>query len=371
MALGLLAAGSGVWFFGVQVFLLGHFCFYCLSVHVCGLIISIVTYFALLGSAGEQNYDQMRAMLGVNTEVSETSEPTQLAGYQALVSAGLATAGLLILMGGQLFFAPAGMEFIANSNNPDTIAEQQADVEEQEEDAPDFTVELTSDSEATRPTSSESTAGNLEAQPRNKSEPRYLTLQSLGKRVEVSNEPTLGDPHAEQVLVELIDYTCPHCRKLHPFVHQAAERYGENVCFVIYHVPLSRHCNPYVKMDQSLHRTACDYAKLAISVWKLNPEKFSEFHNWLMAGEKAPAVYKARQKAMELVGNEVLLDKSLGVEANRRVKTHVEEMKKLNSGLPILVSEKGIIRGVPKSENEWFGFFEKTLGLQPNSGEAH
>ena len=51
-----------------------------------------------------------------------------------------------------------------------------------------------------------------------------------------------------------------------------------------------------------------------------------------MEGDKAPAVYKARNKAMELVGNEMLLDESLKVEANRRIKSHVEEMKKLEYG---------------------------------------
>lgn len=375
MALALLAAGSGVWFFGVQVFLLGHFCLYCLTVHVCGLLITIATYFALFSSRSSQNYDQMRALLGVESDLTDTGAPMGVAGYQPIIAVGLAAVGLLMLIVGQSFFAPLGMQFIANSpqqsisesNDTQLSAEEEnASADVNAEDVPAFTLEITEESDETESTELD----QPDQEQTQSSERRYVSLQSLGNRVEVTNEPTLGDPHAEQVIVELLDYTCPHCRKMHSFVHQAAERYGEDICFVIYHVPLSRHCNPYVKIEQSLHRTACDYAKLAISVWKLNPKKFPEFHNWLMEGEKAPAVYKARQKAMELVGDQVLLDKSLGVEANRRVTQHVEEMKKLNSGLPILVSEKGIIRGIPGSEKEWFGFFEDTLGLEPQSTEA-
>ncbi|QEG32761.1 vitamin K epoxide reductase family protein [Bythopirellula goksoeyrii] len=370
MALALVAAGSGVWFFGVQFLLIGHYCFYCLSVHICGLLISIVAYFALNDSAPVQDYDQMRSLLGVDFDASEPTESTRLTNFQPLIASGIAVVGLLFLIGGQLLFAPSTMKFVANVDNAKLVDAQQKDDIEEAEDTPEFTVELDSDSETPEAKSPAPTTDETRSTSPGRSKPRYLTLQSLGKRVEVTNEPTLGDPHAEQVLVELLDYTCPHCRKMHPYIHQAAERYGEDICFAIYHVPLSRHCNPHVKMDQSLHRTACDYAKLAISVWKLNPAKFAEFHNYLMEGEKAPAVYKARNKAMELVGNEILLDKSLEIDANRRVKQHVDEMKKLETGLPVLVSEKGVIKGVPNDETKWFGFFENTLGLEPQTAEV-
>lgn len=36
----LLAALSGLWFSGLQVFVLGSFCYYCLAIHTCGLVLA-------------------------------------------------------------------------------------------------------------------------------------------------------------------------------------------------------------------------------------------------------------------------------------------------------------------------------------------
>ena len=214
MALALLAAGSGVWFFGVQVFLLGQFCFYCLSVHICGLLISVISYFALQNSDVVQNYDQMRALLGVQEETPEPVESAEIASYQTLVAAGLATLGLLVLMGGQLLFAPAGMEFIANAENAEIVSDEQAEADNTVEEEPEFRVDFDTKDDETEPTTPETKTESADLRPARSSEPRFISLQALGNRVEVTNEPTLGDPHAEQVLVELMDYTCPHCRKV-------------------------------------------------------------------------------------------------------------------------------------------------------------
>lgn len=393
----LTAAGAAVWFISTQVFLLHHLCFYCLATHICGLVICGLTFYFLQATANRDHLEQMGAMFGVRDAVPQ-SVPGE---FHPLVASGIASAGLLVLIVGQVFFPPSGMEFVASipadvdtapqtqaqptieSGSQTTSPERQEDhetepaVSEKSESAVSETeVPVAEEPEQNEPSGFDESLFNLssdeaetgssltnQAGSTSKRGPRVIHYSVLDKPIKATDEPALGNIYADQVLVELLDYTCPHCRRMHPFIRKALERYGDQLGIVIYHVPLSRHCNPYVKFDQSLHSSSCDYAKLAISVWKVAPKRFAEFHNWLMEGDKPPPLYEAKRRARALAGDEVLLDKSLGVDANRRVAVHVEEMKQLNSGLPIVVSTMGFIRGVPKSEAEWFNFFDKELQL--------
>ena len=177
--------------------------------------------------------------------------------------------------------------------------------------------------------------------------------------------PIVGDPEAEHIVVEMLDYTCPHCRHLHHHVHASLERYGNQVAFVVYHAPLSKRCNPHVLRDRPSHKYACDYARLALGVWKLDPTKFTEFHDWLMESKKAPSVFEARQKAMKLVGEKILLDKALKADLFRGFASNSNIVKEVRSGLPLLLTEDGIIRGFPKDEGEWFMFLEELLEIEP------
>jgi protein-disulfide isomerase len=194
--------------------------------------------------------------------------------------------------------------------------------------------------------------------------PRVFRLSSLSKEIDAADNPVIGNPYAARRFVEMMDYTCPHCRKLNPFIKAAVERYGDQLGFVIYHVPLSRKCNQLVQMDQAMHANACEYARLAYGVWKLTPDKFPEFHDWLMEGKKAPPIFDAKQKAMKLAGGEVLVDKQIALESNQRVVDHANQMEPLKVGLPILVFDGGIVRGMPETEAEWFQMLEQRMGMQ-------
>ncbi|MEQ8837190.1 MAG: vitamin K epoxide reductase family protein, partial [Lacipirellulaceae bacterium] len=53
-ALSLLAAGSGLWFIGLQVLVVKSFCVYCLAVHSCGLVIVVLTLLLVVGTQEER-----------------------------------------------------------------------------------------------------------------------------------------------------------------------------------------------------------------------------------------------------------------------------------------------------------------------------
>jgi hypothetical protein len=73
---------------------------------------------------------------------------------------------------------------------------------------------------------------------------------------------------------------------------------------------------------------------------------------------------------MRLVGEKVLLDITLKADSFRNFASNGDNMNKMKIGLPILLAEAGIIRGVPKTEQEWFTFLEKLLAIKPVASGA-
>lgn len=406
------AAGAAVWFVGTQAILLNQFCIYCCSAHVCGIVIVVATYFLLQSTASANHIEQMGAMFGV-----AQPRAAEIPGdYHPLVAAGLASLGLVALIAGQFFFVPDSMEFVANEDialageneqspedSPSTAepasmheSEEPADQDSTGESAAvteDVSDETLPDDDSVAETE-ESTAGEAETSefldesdeflfeedPSNQASQaelpddgfasasggeRLLRYSAFKKPIKVTDEPLLGHADAQEILVEMLDYTCPHCRRMHPFIMAAKERYGDQLAIVVLHVPLSRKCNPEVKRERTLHKHACDYARYAITVWEETPERFAEYHDYLMRGEKPPADFRAKNQAARFAGIDALIDKRIEDDVTRRVRLHVNELARLKVGLPVLVTSKGILRGVPKSEAEWFSFCEKTLGLTP------
>ena len=186
-----------------------------------------------------------------------------------------------------------------------------------------------------------------------------------GLLVDVNKLPILGDPQAEHVLVELLDYTCHHCRKMHPMMKNIVHRYGGQVAIVVRLCALSPKCNIYITKKGHGHDKACEYAKLSLAVWRMNPQKFTEFHNWLMDSDKIPSLSIANQRAVQLVGPEVIWreiksDKILKMlEENNRI------FHRAKRGLPILMTTFGVTSGVPSSVEQFYEPLEKRLNLYP------
>ena len=426
LTLAMMAAGAGAWFIGMQAFILEHFCLYCMAVHCCGILICIATIF-LLRSAAESNVDHMSGYFAAQPTVVHESSAMNV--YQPLIAAGIASVGLAVLIGGQMLFAPSGMEIVEST--PLVVVDQPPTAEDESTPAePEATAPATAEvvEPAAEPAevknddvkndvaddnvAEDDTAGiddqelfpenddqelfpedeetqtqpvaqaNEEVKPSEEitrssvkppidGAPRVFRLSSLAKEIDAADNPVIGNPYAPRRFVEMLDYTCPHCRKLNPFIRSAVERYGNQIGFVIYHIPLSRKCNKLVQSDQAMHANACEYARLAYGVWKIAPDKFPEFHDWLMEGKKAPPIYDAKQKAMKLAGSEVLVDKQIALESNQRVVDHASQMEPLRVGLPILVFDGGIVRGMPDTEAQWFEMLEQRMGMQPPANVAN
>lgn len=48
---------------------------------------------------------------------------------------------------------------------------------------------------------------------------------------------------------------------------------------------------------------SCEISELAVAVWRLDAQKFQEFHHWMMTGKAIPTYAQARTKAIELLAD--------------------------------------------------------------------
>ncbi len=103
--------------------------------------------------------------------------------------------------------------------------------------------------------------------------------------------PHLGPADAEQTLVVLFDYSCPHCRRTHALLQKMLGQTERPFRVMLLPVALSPACNPYVHGPMSARfDDACERARLALAVFHAAPEKFGAFDHWLFARRSRPAV---------------------------------------------------------------------------------
>ena len=418
-ALGLVAAGAAIWFIGLQAIVLQHFCLYCMTAHTCSLIVAVLTLLLFLDRSAGGEFQEIQTVFGASTLEADSDAFEQASGLCLAAALGFAALSLSALMGGQLLFdssSDQGMEEIvfepvddtdtepsmglaidipeedsavSSSAAPsvssdetqfDITAEPPSDATDdasfaiatdqpadQPSDAMDWLDEPIKDSPTMAPAIAEPsideppiTIGSLLD-----SGPRPIRFQALPDAIDVKAMPVLGNSDAPHVMIEMMDYTCKHCRELHPHVRDVLERYGDQLGVAIYHVPLSKKCNPLVRRDSPGKSNACEYARLAIGVWELAPEKFAEFHDFLLESERPPNVSKARRRALSLVGEEILLDKKVKAEIKKRISLQSPALKRLKSGLPVLLFPNGALRGVPKESQKLFDYLEGKLGVTP------
>jgi len=187
-------------------------------------------------------------------------------------------------------------------------------------------------------------------------------------RLDVRNFPTLGNPGATVVLGELLDYTCPHCKKLHGHLREARKRYHNQFTIVALPAPLDADCNQYIERNEPIHDDACELASLALAVWQVDPSKFADFHDWLFDHQGKLTVVQARAHAGELVGVPTLAATLTDPAIAQRLVKNIGLHHHLGGGLPKLLFENIRIDGRPQTAAELFDLLEQNTPLR-NNGE--
>jgi hypothetical protein len=129
-------------------------------------------------------------------------------------------------------------------------------------------------------------------------------LPILGGRfvLNLNQVPLWGSPDAPAKLVSMYDYTCHHCREMHPHVAELRRTFGDQLAIISLPMPLDAQCNPLMRQTPRPHLNACTYARLGLIVWRAKHRAIEEFDHWLFSFPNPPPLTAVTNKALELVG---------------------------------------------------------------------
>jgi len=299
------AAGIAIlWFVFIQAAIIGRYCIYCLTDHVLGLL--AIACLALHGN-----------------RVGETP--------------GLAKGALSVLLAGafitvHIFAAPTWID--------------EVEMDESGTGGAPMLAEMTEIGPAQRS--------------------RMVGLIDNRISFDIYKMPCIGSREAEYVIMEMFDYTCSHCRDLHRHLHDALERYGDQFAIVPLPVPMDKSCNPAIQFSNPKHLNACEYARYSMAVCAAAPDRFTEFHDWLMTGKKVTSVEKAREQVEAVVGKDKFKDaiEDPLVEEWMNDGITMYKITKLG-GIPKLVVDAKVVTVPQTTPEKLFEFLESTLGMEP------
>lgn len=306
-----IAGLAAVWFISLQLFVVKHLCSYCLVTHTCSLVIAGLALSQVNLSMKRKTISGILAFgaIGSLALVQTLSPAPPTFEVETFPAAG----GEASSSDGEVFGAPV-------FDAPDNAADSAIFEAPGHEDAPKQKAEdEESTSVLTAPVSLQINSINPaigmssllwitihDDDDVNEEERRLVPINGGQFKLDVDQWPICGDPNASKMTIEMFDYTCPHCRKSHASIKSAMDRMNQEFAVLSLVVPMNSRCNSAVTQDHPKHATACELAHLSIAVWQADPEKYSEYHDWLFTGEHAPDPATARSRAATMVGQERL-----------------------------------------------------------------
>ncbi|MEM7314201.1 MAG: vitamin K epoxide reductase family protein [Planctomycetota bacterium] len=397
--LAISAGAAALWFISLQIFVLGHLCKYCMGVHACGLIIAavVMTYrplgAKLTSSLGAMGF-AAAACLMITQAVTKPAPTHKIEFYgdDQVAAATEAPEEDDVLdfdmdMEEDSFDAP-GIDDVAEIDDDDQTLTEGQDVGESKED-PTKPVSIEPPAEAASDSGADTISlnGPVSAKPEVSYTPqppletakrdpppkaaakpkRVIMYPGIKANLNVAQWPILGDLNAQTVIVELFDYTCPHCRAMNGHINVARQRFGDQLAVVVLPVPLNIRCNPTAKGNGVGHEEACEIARLALALWRTDAKAFPLYHDWLFAAGRSRTLAEARAYAQQLV-DPVRLQyyESQSPLVNKFIDRHIKLYQRSGEGtLPKIFTEKLTIKGQMRSADELCDVLQNHLGLQP------
>ena len=272
--LSVIVAGSAFWFVSLQVFVIQSFCKYCLTAHACGFAAALLCLMNIPYAADPET--PMWA-----TGSGKRGVPRQ--AVLSLVLIGLA--GVVMLAGGQMFF------------------------QKQRNVVKDLRKTVISTNANLSPLQMRGLPAEIvPASPNARLiAPRTLSLYTNRFLIKFDDVPMMGSPDAPHIIVCLLDYTCIHCRALHPILEKMSQQFSNQLGIVCLPVTLSPECNPFIpRMNAHATTNSCEYARLGLAVWRAKPSVHAQFDDWIFTSVKPPPLKEAEAYAAQLVGTNQL-----------------------------------------------------------------
>jgi uncharacterized membrane protein len=344
IALSIIVAGAALWFVGLQVFVIKAFCKFCMAAHACGLTAAVLCL-KHIPLAADSTTPMWAAGSG-KRGVPRT-------GLALLALVGLA--GVVVLAGGQLL-VPKKLNVVKDLR-PQTG-----------KGATGTNYLAMAAAIAAQAAQAASPHPRLVA-------PRQLSLYSNAFSLKLDTVPMMGSPDASKVIVCLFDYTCPHCRSLHPILLEAQQLLGNRLGIVCLPMPISTNCNRFLPPRAHSVSNACDYVRLGLAVWQANPAAHRRFDDWMFAGVRPPPLAQAKDFAAELVGpdklqtalNDSWLEQQIATDCRLHSTNWITSGE---SALPQLIIGDVISTGPLNSVEHLLILLNRYLGLAPPPGSG-
>jgi uncharacterized membrane protein/protein-disulfide isomerase len=339
----LLLIGGAVWFVSAQVFAVQAICAYCMVAHGCGALAGILL---LIAAPIRQMPDRL---WDLDLQVFITTRRLVRIVFLALV-------GMTALVLGQICHEPKTglVATITPGANPAPRA-----------DAGTQTLTLTTTlvTAATSPVVTTPPVGIMPAP----AVPRMLGVYGGQVQLNLNEAPLIGSPTNPHVIVSLFDYTCHHCREMHPRLVDAQRALVDQLSIVSLPNPLDPGCNPTVSRHYPAHTNACDYARLGLTIWRADRAKHAEFDDWLFRPERPPPLPEARQFAAQLLGaaafDKASQDPWIEQQLRQGVSVYEIAYRARQGSMPQLILGTNVAVGTFTSEH-LFKLIEDNLGLK-------
>ncbi len=306
-------AGSAIWFIIIQEWFIGNFCFYCMTTHITGLLLTALAVWRAM----KDFYNNSNGILLTNSEASQ-DVPTvksrrnfRLLAVTGRLLIGLVLAGILVAC--QIAFTPPAVYSVGESND------------------------------------------NLHV-------------------INHHNVPMIGSPDAPYTVTLLFDYECPHCQKLHFLLDEAVRRYKGKLAFELCPTPLNTKCNPYIPQDVEEFKNSCELAKIGLTVWVAKHNAFPAFDNWMFTFEagdswRPRSLESAKAKAVELVGKAKFqaawVDPWIEQYMQTCIKIFGQTLQNGNGGVPKLIFGSRWVIPEPYNADDLVRILQKSLDV-PN-----
>lgn len=178
-----------------------------------------------------------------------------------------------------------------------------------------------------------------------------INLSSGRTNLNVKHWPSIGNPKAKYVFVEMFDYTCSHCKNTHRAIDGAIKKYKDDLAIVVLPVPVTNNA------------AAGEVARIAVAVWRCKPSTFHKFHDWMFASPVARTAFEARQFGEKLVGADKLRAEMAKPYAGQYVSRHKQLYQRAGAGqVPKLMFPRATMVGEVSSPTTLVNMIERQLG---------
>jgi uncharacterized membrane protein len=304
-------AGSSVWFTIVQKWIIGEFCFYCMTTHITGLLIAALVITRAIKEFNNHSNDTSATnpVMAQNDSSLTSKRINRILPVMGRSVIGFVLAGVLSAF--QIGFTPTAVYSKGESHDNLPVID-------------------------------------------------YHTV------------PMVGSPDAPYIVTLLFDYQCSHCQQIYFMLNEPVRFYRGKLAFALCPTPLNTRCNPYIPGDADAFKNSCELAKIGLAVWLANREAFSAFEYWMFTFESGDrwlprSLESANAKAIELVGKEkldaALIDPWIGQYMQTCIQIYGRTIQSSNGGIPKLIFGSRWVIPEPHNTDDLVMILQKSLGV--------